>query len=107
MVKRPSLGSPATDERVEVELWGSLYRVKEVTRSVQSKLDAMDGAKFETADEAVEVIGTALEALLEPLDGQQAGARGLIVSKWQADELSLQALERFFTDLREAAENPT
>lgn len=106
---RLALGTTSTEEVVEVDVFGALFTLKPVTRSVQKVLEKVEeelqGAT--TGDQMADAFAEGLGALLAPANGNRAGAKKLISDKWKADELSLDQITRFFTDLQEASAPPT
>jgi hypothetical protein len=106
-VAKISLGA-GTFEGVEVDLWGSLYKTVRITRSVQNKVDNSLKKMDEdmTADQAVKVLADVIDARLEPQNGAGPPSK-LIMEKWKADELSLDQLQQFQSDLDEAEAPPT
>jgi hypothetical protein len=110
-MKRITLAS-LTTERSTVDMFDHAYTVKPITRSVQKKLEALNGAlqglaEEEDSDKVVDVLADGLSVLLEPVDGAPA-PKGVIVKQWKADALSLAQLHGLFEGVQEAAvERPT
>ena len=104
------LGPVEPDQRPVVDVFGLAYRLRALTRSVQSALDKVDkelrtsmNGDDADGDTLVGVLGGALEALLAPEGNNDRPVGELVVEKWEADELSLDALRRFADDLQEQA----
>lgn len=104
---RPTLG-PATPLNVEVDLFGRLFTLKTVTRSVQRSMDEMLerlNAAGE-ADDVVNAVGDLFDLLLAPTNGQRTTPKKIVADKWQGDELTLASLLAFLGDLQVAVESP-
>lgn len=96
-----------TTERSTVEMFEHAYTVRPITRSVQKKLEALNGSlqalkEEEDSDKVVETLADGLDALLEPADGAPAPKK-VIVAQWKADTLSLAQLHGLFEGVQQAA----
>lgn len=89
----------------EVDLWGAIYRIKPVTRSVRNALDELDEAqRLEdadlgededvSADRQVERVGEQWDILLEPV-GDAPPPSEVLKEKWEADEVSSATITEF------------
>lgn len=107
--KRPTLGAPTTDERPEVEMWGRVFHVRPLTRSVQRSLaEAEDAiAAADGVDAEMAVVAGRFDALLAPANGQRTPASKLLLEEWNADRLDVGALTRFFEQVLELVARPT
>lgn len=97
-------------ERPEFDLWGSVFVLRMMTRSIAEKWDKTSAAvqTAETNDEAMLALGEQLDVVLEPSSKGQAKASTQIRKKWEADELTLQHLKWFCERVGEVAfERPT
>lgn len=110
--KRPTLGSSNGDgpEPIEIEMWGRIFTLRKVTRSVQRTISELSEKLDVTTDddEAVVLFGDLIDAVAQPANGQRKTAGGLINEKWLADELEVAEIQRFAVEVQEAAaERPT
>lgn len=94
------------DEPVELELWERVYQLQPLTRTVQRRVEELQGKLRDEADsdEAVKLFGGLLDAISKPTNGQRKTAGQLIEEKWLADELSLGDLSAFIERVAEAAQ---
>lgn len=107
---------PDDQEAVEVDLWGTIYKVVPVTRVRQRKLSDLQSAldaRIEADptgnadDEAVQLMADMLGQILEPVDGEVESASSLIVAKWEADDLDARWLFSLMERLGEQQPDPT
>ena len=118
MAERIAIANPFA--QVEVDLWGTVYRTKDIRRSeslqiaeLEEKLaDLPSGVEGE--DKAVEYIGGILDCKLEgPIDDDgnlvkpQTKPSTLIKRKWKNDELSVRQLFNFLYQIGVAEEEAT
>src|SRR5438034_2411171 len=97
----------AAKDPVEVEVFGSLFLLQPVTRSVQSKLDAnssklaeiVDGAGY---DPLVEALCEGLDLLLKPSTGTTK-ASTVLKREWKADNIDHRYLLQFIDQLADAS----
>lgn len=88
-----------------VDLWGSEYRMRTISRTVGEQLDkavkhAQNMANDAPQDEQVAAIVALIDVLLEPTgDAKPAGK--LLTARWEADELGLDWLMAFGESLQE------
>lgn len=84
-------------EPINVELWGSKFRLREGTRTVEEKMQAQWEA-FEQlpedapAKDSIEPLADLLDILLEPLgdeDGKKVAAKTVIKREYKADNIGL------------------
>ena len=89
-------------ESVEVDLWGEVYALRAVTRSVEKKAVELEKKLTDETDSdtIVTVIGQLLDARLLAEAGQPKPSSA-VVKKWKADELSLAQLFAFLNNLAE------
>lgn len=91
----------------EVDLWGTTFETRPVTRSVERAAGELQ-RKVEESEDADEVVGLLAELLdlrLCPV-GHKTRAKTVIEKKWKADELSTPQLTKFCEDLAEADAPP-
>lgn len=106
MGKRITLAD-LTGETTEVDLFGHLYTVRQVTRSVQKKLEATDkklvaALKSDDGDKVIDAIIGGLDALLEPAEKSPAVGESL-KDAWKNDRLSLNEINRLYESIQETA----
>jgi hypothetical protein len=91
-------------EPVEVDLWGSEYRTRARTRTVQKQVQEKLAAFYasEDDDESVKLLGEAFDAWFEPV-GDAGKPSELVASKWEADELTVGQLLGFLDSLGDEA----
>lgn len=101
--------SDLTAASVEVDLWGTAFSAVPITRSrqkrlleLQKELDAIEDGAHDANDQAVSVLAEMLDQQLAPIGENDALASGVIVEKWQADELTVDQLVGFQERLVEA-----
>lgn len=110
MSERLSIAQPATDP-VEVELWGKVYTLKPLTRTVEMKLDekVMEIDQLSdvsgSLDDVVEAVATAYDLLLASSNGTPKPST-TVKKAWKDDEVSSSRLTEFFTQLRVMAGRP-
>lgn len=106
MAKRISLADLA-GEATEVDLFGHIYTVRQVTRSVQKKLEGVekklrDALEADDADKVIDIIIGGLDALLEP--GEESPPVGKSLrDAWKADRLSINEINRLYESIQETA----
>lgn len=105
---RIAIDAAPVTEAPEFDLWGSVFTLRPLTRSVEAKvketLERADAAL--DSDQAVEMLGEMLDHLLAPEAGKRKKASAFVVAKWQADELAIDQIETFVDKVREAAGAP-
>lgn len=110
---RLAIEPAAEQEKVEVDLWGTVFVRVPVTRSrqrklaeVEKRLGAVDENAKDADDKAVQLMGEMLDQVLAPVEGD-AVPSALIVEKWKADVLTFDRLSAFLGELTEATADPT
>jgi hypothetical protein len=101
------LGTDTAPERPQVDVFGHLYRLRSITRSVQAGLqkayEAMDAMQAEAdADKVIAQLAEVFDVLLEP-EEHKTKAKTVLVQKWKADELAMGAIRQFAQKLEEQA----
>lgn len=101
-------GGNAPDPDV-VELFDRRYTVREVTRSVQKKLESAEqklkalADDEDDADKVMAVMAEGIDVLLAPVDHDEP-ARKVLVQAWKDDRMSLGAFQRLYADIQESSE---
>lgn len=95
------------NEATTVDMFDHTYEVREITRSVQKKLEKVDAELNalqgeDDSDKVVAGLIDGLDALLAPADGAPAVKRAL-TEAWKADKLSLAQLHGLFDGVQEAS----
>ena len=108
----------ATDlfESIEVDLWGPTYSVRQPTRAIERKVQAivekMEAMPDDTADaELIDSLCDLLDVFLEPLpdeDGKKTHAKTVIRKMYQDEKIGLAHVEALFERISALrAERPT
>jgi hypothetical protein len=93
---------------VDVDLWGKKFETIPATRSVSVKSAELEVELNQTDDndKIVELVAQVLDLRLKPAGNGRKKAGELVIEKWQADELTLDALLDFLEALS-TADRPT
>jgi hypothetical protein len=95
---------------VDVEMWDKTFETIPATRSVERNVAALERQLTELPDDdtdkMVELTAQVIDLRLKPKGNARKKAGELVIEKWQADELTLDALLQFVNDLG-AADRPT
>lgn len=94
---------------VDVDLWGKAFETVPPVRSVSMKIAELERELDEAGDDndkVVTLVSQVLDLRLKPAGNGRKKAGDLVVEKWQADELTLDALLDFVNALGEA-DRPT
>lgn len=99
-------------DEVDVDLWGTEFRLREGTRSVQTKLataqDAIKDIDETDPDAMAAAVIALLDALLEPVangDGKRTHAKTVLDKQWKADKLGLDRLLAISDQIQKAVED--
>lgn len=114
------MGSPPTPPRklnaaelfdsLEIDLWGHVYTLRPVTRSVSARIDALQERAGEltgddregdaTTDDLTGTLIELIDVMLQPVDdGDDAGP--LLRDMWDEDKLGLDWINAFVESLQE------
>lgn len=75
---------------IEVELFGEVYNVVPVTKSIQAKAEAHDNAlKADTADDLVKHYGKGLDLRLSTTRPEQPKPSKVVLDAWKADKVTI------------------
>lgn len=107
MGKRRLSAAEVFDE-VEVDLWGEVFRLREITRSVSERIDTASKQAEEvgdeaSGDEAAAALITVIDVLLEPVNADGVTAGELLRARWEDDTLGLDRLAAFAESMQEEA----
>jgi hypothetical protein len=96
-------------ENLEIDMWGSGYTLRPVTRSVAEKLDQaqvdVQGVDEDDNDALVGAMLGMLDVMLAPSGDNTTSVKDLLTKKWEADELGIDWLTAFVESLQEEAGN--
>lgn len=99
---------------VSVDLWGSDFEAVRITASteppIRAKVEEINKRFFGrdvTHQERVEMFGMQFDARLRPAEEDGRLASELVREKWDADEVTVPQLERFWSDVLEAIDRPS
>ncbi len=108
------------EAHVEVDLWGTMYDLLPVTRSLETPLaeagrkvtevltqEPEAGKEEAQADQLVEAVSAVLDLRLKPQNGARTKASKKILDAWKADKLSVDQILDFLEDLKDATDRPT
>ncbi len=93
---------------VPVELFGKTYSIRQVTKTVQKRLEDIQDRLNQAAqnddadgDAVVAILADGIDALLA-IEGQhRTPAKKVLMDRWEADKLSLTQLQQIFEGLQE------
>ena len=96
-----------TGEAIEVDIFDHTYTVREVTRSVQKKLEGIDKkliavGKTDDSDKIVDVLVGGIAVLLAPTNGAP-DAKNVLLEAWKADKLSLGQINNLFEGIQDSS----
>jgi hypothetical protein len=98
-------------EAHQVEMWGTFYNVRPLTRSVQKKViefakNTEHLAESDDNDEVAEAIIAYIDLRLENTNGSTSKPGTVVRKKWKAEEVTIAQLEEFVGSLDET-DDPT
>ncbi len=93
-------------EPTKVEIFEHTYELKQITRTVQAKLEVAQAkleASSDDGDSIVANMAETLAILLSPNGSDAPPVKKVLVDAWKADKLSLAQINGLFTSLQEDA----
>jgi hypothetical protein len=93
---------------VEVDLWGTVFEAKPLSRSLSGDWDeAMQRVwEAENDDDSVRLLGAALDIRLKPTGGGKKKPSAVLAEKWKADKLTVPQVNAFIQALNKADASP-
>lgn len=93
-------------DELEVDLWGNLYTLRTITRSISEQVD-VERSKLDDIDDndtgqIARALITLVGIILKP-KGDAPPADELLTGRWEADELGIDWLHAFNQSLQEEA----